>query len=77
MTVPDLPYRCTHCGRIEHRPYVAPPAGGCDASARVAGWRIGTTAAGARDTVCPACAGTNPDHWDAATLAQARAAGIA
>ena len=73
---PQIPYLCNHCGRTEFRLWVSPTAGGADASARVAGWRIGASQAKPRNVVCPACAGTDEAYWDRQTVGMALRAGV-
>jgi hypothetical protein len=74
--VSDVRYTCDHCDRAEDRPKVSDKLGGADASARVAGWRIGATQTKPRNVICPECAGTDEDYWDRITLSIAHMAGI-
>lgn len=69
-------YQCDSCDRAEDRPKIAVAAGGTDASARVAGWRIGVSQSKPRNVICPECADTDPEYWDRITLSLAHMAGI-
>lgn len=68
-------YRCDHCNQAERRDPVR--LGSDDDSARVAGWRIGATAAKDRNVLCPECAGTDEDYWDRRLLETAYRSGMA
>lgn len=72
----DVPYTCRHCRRTHQRTHVKPELGGNDASARIAGWRLGPGDPDERDQICPECAGTDEDYWDDMTLFIAGMAGI-
>lgn len=72
----NVRYACDACDRIEDRPKVSDALGGSDASARVAGWRIGATQSKPRNVICPECAGTDEEYWDRITLSIAYQAGI-
>jgi hypothetical protein len=69
-------YVCDSCDRAEDRLKISAAAGGTDASARVAGWRIGATQSKPRNVICPECADTDPEYWDRITLSIAYQAGI-
>lgn len=73
---PHIRYECDGCNRVEDRPKISEKVGGTDASARVAGWRIGATQAKSRNVICPECADTDPEYWDQITLSQAYMAGV-
>jgi hypothetical protein len=72
----DVRYTCTECDRVEDRARVNPAVGTDDESARISGWRIGTTQGGKRQIICPECAGTDEEYWDRQTLNVAYMAGI-
>lgn len=72
----DVTYRCAPCDRVEQRKPIHPNVGTDDDSARVAGWRIGSTPAKPRVLICPECSGVDEDYWDRQTLAVAYMAGI-
>lgn len=55
-------HTCDGCGRSHWRRWVPSAAGGNDASARVAGWRISGPEADAT-VICPADSGVNEDYW--------------
>lgn len=69
-------YKCDACDRVEDRNKISDAAGGNDASARVAGWRIGATQSKPRNVIRPECAGTDEEYWDRITLSIAYMAGI-
>lgn len=76
MSNHDVRYTCTECDRTEDRAKVPTGVGTDDESARIAGWRIGTTQSGKKQVICPECSGFDEDYWDRRTLNVAYAAGI-
>jgi hypothetical protein len=72
----DVRYTCTNCDRAEDRAKIPAGIGTGDESARIAGWRIGTTLGGKRQVICPGCLGADEDYWGRKTLGVAYAAGI-
>jgi hypothetical protein len=76
--VKGILYRCDICEQAERRePIPSPAAGSDDDSARVAGWRIGSSQAKPRNVICPECAGTDEDYWDRRLLDTAYRSGMA